>query len=157
MYVRVHVCKCVHMYVREYIHQCKHIDLSMGCLVHCVTLPMVPSSKLITHDEMINLVYVPLSVHCIHPSVQLSISPLHSEGFLLGAPSSLISLNAVLCYIHKHKGLVRDLVPLSCTSNRAVQHIITVSSVCVLTTGYLCPIRTEKLLCRLTPDWQLTF
>lgn len=64
----------------------------MGCLLHCVTLPMVLGSKLITHDEMINLVYVPLSVHCTGPSVQLPISLLDSERLSAGtaAQSNII-------------------------------------------------------------------
>lgn len=47
--------------VEQRTPECKHIDLPMGCLLHQATLPMVLGSKLITHDEMINLVYVPLS------------------------------------------------------------------------------------------------
>lgn len=106
LYICVCVCRqvCVRMYVIQQFHQCKHIDLSMGCLVHCVTLPMVQNSKLITHDEMINLVYVPLSVQCTQPYV-LPVSLLTSEGFLLGAQPRLISLSAVLLFYRLTKRL----------------------------------------------------
>lgn len=60
-------CWCVCVNVWQRTPECKHIDLPMGCLLHRVTLPMVFGSKLITHDEMINLVYVPLSVWCARP------------------------------------------------------------------------------------------
>lgn len=75
--VRVGVRACAHVrtYVWEQIHQCKHIDLSAGCLLHCASLPMVPRSKLITHDEMINLLRVSVSVHRPRPYVVLSVSP----------------------------------------------------------------------------------
>lgn len=67
------VCACA--YVWEQIHQCKHIDLSAGCLLRCACLPMVPRSKLITHDEMINLLRVSVSVHRMQPYVLISVSP----------------------------------------------------------------------------------
>lgn len=59
-FLLVGVCKSAN--VVQHTPECKHIDLPMGCLLHRATLPMVFGSKLITHDEMINLVYVPLSV-----------------------------------------------------------------------------------------------
>lgn len=89
----MHVQVCEHIYVREQIHQCKHIDLSAGELVHCVTLPMVSSSKLITHDEMINLVYVPLSVQCTQPYALFLVSPR-----LSAVLPSLISLTTLQQY-----------------------------------------------------------
>lgn len=58
---------CEYMNVWQHTPECKHIDLPMGCLLHRVTLPMLFGSKLITHDKMINLVYVPLSVGCARP------------------------------------------------------------------------------------------
>lgn len=70
--VRVGVCVHARMYVWEQIHQCKHIDLPAACLLHCASLPMVPRSKLITHDEMINLLRVSVSVHRPRPYVHLS-------------------------------------------------------------------------------------
>lgn len=54
--------------------ECKHIDLPMGCLLHHATPLMVFGSKLITHDEMINLVSVPLSVRGARPYAVLSVS-----------------------------------------------------------------------------------
>lgn len=104
------VFECAHVW--EQIHQCKHIDLTVGGLVHSVTLPTVLSSKLITHDEMINLVYVPLSVHCTHPSVLLSFSLLSSEGFLLGAQPSLIPLTGL--FYTNIKGIGRGQLKLIC-------------------------------------------
>lgn len=58
---------CEYMNVWQHTPECKHIDLPMGYLLHRVTLPMLFGSKLITHDKMINLVYVPLSVGCARP------------------------------------------------------------------------------------------
>lgn len=96
----------------------------MGFLVHCVTLPMVFSSKLITHDEMINLVYVPLSVHCTQPYVLLPVSVLTSKSFLLGAQPSLISTAVLQLDRLKKKGLKEfTIVPLRWyISHSAVKH-----------------------------------
>lgn len=59
-FLLVSVCERANVVQRT--PECKHIDLPMGCLLHQATLAMVLGSKLITHDEKINLVYVPVSV-----------------------------------------------------------------------------------------------
>lgn len=88
---------CEHVNVWQHTPECKHIDLPMGCLLHRVTLPMVFGSKLITHDEMINLVYVPLSVGCARPYAVLSAS--RRQELSAGSPvlSAVLQASPVFC------------------------------------------------------------